>query len=187
MFLSDELIVGIATCVTTILVTVFTILANKLRPIDKERYEKILFPIMRILQSEDFRFRNIETSSAAVIKIKNILQDNQYLAGEIIYQYIFEFDNASCLKQKRKSFCFLCEYILKQFNHTARLLGLPKISYRMREKRFWVNRYSISFLLRFILLRIFEFCIVFFLFFILLGVVYYMLSLIPHLPLILQT
>ena len=75
MFLSDELIVGIATCVTTILVTVFTILANKLRPIDKERYEKILFPIMRILQSEDFRFRNIETSSAAVIKIKNILQD----------------------------------------------------------------------------------------------------------------
>ena len=112
---SDELIVGIATCVTTIIATAFTIRTNKLHPIDEERYKKVLFPIMCILQAEDFRFNSIEKSTAAILKIKTILKNNRYLAGEIISQYIFEFENASCLKHQRRAFCFLCEYILKSF------------------------------------------------------------------------
>ena len=69
---SDELIVGIATCVTTIIATAFTIRTNKLHPIDEERYKKVLFPIMCILQAEDFRFNSIEKSTAAILKINPI-------------------------------------------------------------------------------------------------------------------
>ena len=180
---SDELIVGIATCVTTIIATAFTIRTNKLHPIDEERYKKVLFPIMCILQAEDFRFNSIEKSTTAILKIKTILKSNRYLAGEIISQYIFEFENASCLKHQRRAFCFLCEYILKQFNHSAKLLGLPKISYRMREKRFWVNRYSVSFLLRFVFSYILKACFVFFFFITLLFAIYYILSILLHIPL----
>ena len=115
--------------------------------------------------------------------VKQYLKNNRYLAGEIISQYIFEFENASCLKHQRRAFCFLCEYILKQFNHSAKLLGLPKISYRMREKRFWVNRYSVSFLLRFVFSYILKACFVFFFFLTLLFAIYYILSILLHIPL----
>ena len=165
MNMSDTLINSIFTCVSAVISTIITVIPSmKLRKsneINFERYKKVLFPIMLILEKLKFRYNSQEKATQAIKDIRCILENHRLLAGEKLQQYIYDYEQTEDKKKQKRSFSLMCEYVLSQFNKTAKALGLPIISFSLRNKRFWVNRYSILFWIKFIIRYSMDWVIVF--------------------------
>lgn len=158
------LISGITTLIAAIFTAIYSALKNRYNPINEARYKKAFFPIMCILEKCNFRYTSDDVITTIVEDIKAITTENRLYVGEKFQQYIYDFDNACTPKDRRKAFDFLCEYTIKEINRLVPSLGIPRISFKIRCKRLWFSRYSLTFILRLSLMILFRTLLLMFVF-----------------------
>lgn len=117
----------------TIFSTFFFYYKKRNMSIAKERLEKVYQPILKIIETELYKYSNKTFFLMKINEMKQIIDDNRFLAGNDLYSIFYKFINCSEKKKKKKLFNMFSNQFLYTYNKLCRDIGVPVISQKYRK------------------------------------------------------
>lgn len=151
--LEKDLIASVISAFTTVLISKRLIKSQNIE-LTRERLNKVLFPIYKLLNGYFFNYQETNISFLAKLsEIKHILAKNQLIAGHNLYHAFEIFEKEIKLKYKKRAFNKFCNILIDDYSKSCKQIGLPKLNiiYRISNHQYTLLHsifYSIVYILK---------------------------------------
>lgn len=139
VLLQKEYITCILSAVITTLLSVYFPRTKYDKAFERERLEKLIFPIYVILEKYLYNYEYKDIScQLAISQANDILNKNRLIAGNDLYNSFVFFKNTTNRKYKKKRFNSFSSKLISDYNKSCKRIGLPELTfiYRFTHKLF---------------------------------------------------
>lgn len=143
----SDIIIPSVSSALTLLATLYLFNKNHNKELARERLDKVLFPLIDILEPVLYKISDDEKFKLLMAKSKLILEQYKMLAGHKLYEAFHDFECVDANDKKYKQECFqlFSNRLIEEYNFSCRKVGLSGMSvlYRFYHRLFTTKRFII--------------------------------------------